>query len=64
MNYLPWHREQFQALAERTGHAGRLPHALLLTGTGGIGKRQFAHAVAQGHVMRTRFSGLECLWRL
>ena len=48
MNYLPWHREQFQALAERTGHAGRLPHAMLFTGTGGIGKRQFAHAVAQG----------------
>ena len=45
MNYLPWHNAQFAALAEREE---RLPHALLFTGTAGIGKRLFAQAVAQG----------------
>ena len=45
MNYLPWHHEQFAALSERVE---RLPHALLFTGTAGIGKRQFANAVAHG----------------
>lgn len=55
MNYLPWHQEQFNALAER---AARFPHALLLTGTGGIGKRQFAHAVAQGLLCERASSSL------
>ncbi len=45
MNYLSWHKPAYQQLAQR---AGRLPHALLLKGAAGIGKRAFASALAQG----------------
>ena len=45
MNILKWHESQFQQLALR---ASTLPHALLLRGPAGIGKRDFAAAVAQG----------------
>lgn len=41
---LPWHRDAWSALLARVG--GRLPHALLLTGEPGIGKRRFADAFA------------------
>src|SRR5688572_28995485 len=40
-----WHESDFQQLARRLGS---LPHALLFKGAAGIGKRQFARAVAQG----------------
>ena len=44
---LPWHAEHWQRLAERI-EAGRLPHALLITGLEGLGKRQLALALAEG----------------
>ena len=40
-----WQAATFQQLAQRTG---KLPHALLLKGPAGIGKRAFALALAQG----------------
>lgn len=40
-----WHETQFQQLTQR---AGALPHALLLRGPAGIGKRDFAAAIAKG----------------
>jgi len=43
MNILPWQTGQWSALIERRS-TGKLPHALLLSGTTGIGKRQFADA--------------------
>src|SRR3990172_1104273 len=43
---LPWQQEQWQGLQARL-HAGRLPHALLLTGKPGLGKRRFAEAFVQ-----------------
>jgi DNA polymerase III subunit delta' len=45
MNIYSWHQDQFKQLAQQ---AGRLPHALLLSGAVGIGKRVFARALAQG----------------
>ncbi len=45
MTFYSWHASDFQQLAQR---AATLPHALLLTGPPGIGKRAFARAVAQG----------------
>jgi len=42
---LPWHQEIWQRL--QTAHqAGRLPHALLLSGAEGLGKRRFAESLA------------------
>jgi DNA polymerase-3 subunit delta' len=40
---LPWLRSDWEAL---WGHPGGLPHALLLAGPAGVGKRGFAEAVA------------------
>jgi len=40
---LPWLESDWQAL---WGHPGGLPHALLLAGPAGVGKREFAEAVA------------------
>lgn len=40
----PWHHASFESLLERKE---RLPHALLLRGTQGIGKLAFAEALAQ-----------------
>lgn len=45
MTIFSWQQEDFQRLSQR---AQRLPHALLLTGAAGIGKRGFARALAQG----------------
>ena len=42
---LPWHQEAWGRL-QAAHHGGRLPHALLVTGARGIGKGQFAHALA------------------
>ena len=53
MNYYLWHKEAYEQLALR---AGRLPHALLLKGATGIGKRAFASALAQGFYVRSRSS--------
>jgi DNA polymerase III subunit delta' len=45
MTFFPWHLDEFERLAQQRA---RLPHALLLTGPVGIGKRVFARAVAAG----------------
>src|SRR5688500_19885465 len=50
MQPLPWHRIEFDALvaARRT-----LPHALLVQGQRGIGKLEFARALAQAMLCET-----------
>ena len=45
MTIFSWQSSDYQKLAQR---AERLPHALLFIGMGGIGKRTFVQAVAQG----------------
>ncbi|MBM3341972.1 MAG: DNA polymerase III subunit delta' [Betaproteobacteria bacterium] len=45
MTIFSWHRSEFEQLAQRLA---QLPHALLLRGLTGIGKRGFAAAVARG----------------
>ena len=43
MNLAPWHAEDWQRLLTRRAQ-NRLPHALLLSGAAGLGKRDFANA--------------------
>jgi DNA polymerase-3 subunit delta' len=43
---LPWHQEHWQQLGKRL-QTKQLPHALLLAGTTGLGKRHFAQTFAQ-----------------
>jgi DNA polymerase-3 subunit delta' len=45
MTLLPWHAAQWERLVVRAA-AGSLPHALLLTGAEGLGKRAFAERLA------------------
>lgn len=46
MELLPWQRAPWSALA-RARQRGRLPHALLVTGPSGVGKRRFIDVVAR-----------------
>jgi DNA polymerase-3 subunit delta' len=46
---LPWHQEAWRALQE-AGRQDRLPHALLITGPGGVGKNHFAEQFAQSRL--------------
>lgn len=41
----PWQQQQWELML-RTHREGRLPHALLITGAEGLGKRRFADALA------------------
>ena len=57
MTPLPWHRAALrQLLAERE----RLPHAVLVQGREGIGKLDFARALAAGALCETPRDGLAC----
>ncbi|MGK0499310.1 MAG: DNA polymerase-3 subunit delta' [Oceanicoccus sp.] len=56
---LPWQEEQWQRLSQ-LHHQKKLPHALLLCGPPGIGKRRFAGALGQFLMCETPRSGLAC----
>jgi DNA polymerase-3 subunit delta' len=47
----PWQRGQWRQLHQARDQ-GRMPHALLLTGSRGVGKRAFAEALAQALLCR------------
>ncbi len=49
----PWQAEQWQSLQQRLAQ-GRMPHALLLHGVEGMGKLQFAHALANSLLCESR----------
>jgi DNA polymerase-3 subunit delta' len=54
---LPWHRA---ALARLLSDRARLPHALLVQGAPGIGKVEFARAMAAGILCESPRDGLAC----
>ena len=57
MTPFPWHREILsKLLADRE----RLPHALLVQGSQGIGKTEFARALAAGALCESPKKGLAC----
>lgn len=57
MKPFPWHREELERLlAERA----RMPHALLVHGAAGIGKTEFAQALAAGLLCEAPRGGLAC----
>ena len=47
MTLAPWHEENWRLLIERRAR-GSLPHALLVCGPEGLGKREFVAAFAAG----------------
>jgi DNA polymerase-3 subunit delta' len=53
----PWHAE---ALERLMGDRGKLPHALLVHGAAGIGKTQFARALAAAALCEAPVRGLAC----
>jgi DNA polymerase-3 subunit delta' len=57
MTPLPWHKSILQRLlADRA----RLPHAMLVQGPRGIGKTDFAHALAASVLCESNVEGLAC----
>ena len=56
---LPWQQQQWQRLLDLQG-ANKLPHALLLSGPIGTGKRKFATAFAQWLLCSAPKSNLPC----
>jgi DNA polymerase-3 subunit delta' len=57
---LPWHAELWRRLAERL-QAGRFPHALLVTGLEGLGKRQLVAALSETLLCQSRSpEGVPC----
>lgn len=59
MSVMPWHEEHWSRLqARRTRNA--MPHALLLCGPAGLGKRDFMHRFAQGLLCQSPQEGEPC----
>ncbi len=57
---LPWHLDTWDYL-QQTLHQGRLPHALLLSGTQGVGKAGFARQLAASLLCeQPQTTGLAC----
>ena len=56
---LPWQAEPWQRLGSQW-QAGRCPHALLLSGQAGLGKRRFAEAFAARILCEQPREGLAC----
>lgn len=56
---MPWHTAALQALLD-LATADRLPHALLLAGSAGIGKVRMANALAQALLCQSPSAGLAC----
>jgi DNA polymerase-3 subunit delta' len=59
MSLAPWHTAQWSTLQARRDH-GALPHALLLAGPAGLGKRGFALAFAYGLLCTEPREGHPC----
>lgn len=59
MNRYSWHQAQWQSVETRL-EQGRLPHALLLTGPQGVGKVEFAQALAAGVLCQVAPLGRAC----
>src|SRR3954471_4848761 len=57
MSALPWHRA---ALTRLLADRARLPHALLVHGAPGIGKVEFARALAESVLCESPREGLAC----
>ena len=57
MKAFPWHRPMLQRLLADRAH---LPHALLVHGPAGIGKTEFAYALAAGALCEAPREGLAC----
>jgi len=55
----PWQQATWQAMQQRI-HAGRLPHALLLSGPAGLGKLDFARLLARSLLCEQTADGLPC----
>ncbi len=56
---LPWQQQAWSGLAARL-EAGRLPHALLISGQAGLGKLAFANAFAEYALCRSPKAGHAC----
>ncbi|MFA7553586.1 MAG: DNA polymerase III subunit delta' [Spongiibacteraceae bacterium] len=56
---LPWQDEQWQRL-EALRQSDKLPHAILLAGPAGVGKRRFAKAFAEYLICESPDSGVAC----
>ena len=57
IDLLPWHR---QPLHELLARRSKLPHALLIHGNQGIGKVEFAKAIAQSLLCEANEGGIAC----
>lgn len=54
-----WHAQAWRTLAQRAEH-GSLPHAMLLGGAAGLGKRAFAEAFVRARLCERPRDGLAC----